>query len=76
MSLPLRLSGVLAAVVLVAVPLAAQRAADPARGHDIVLDDYFTIATPIELAVSADGARLATVELRWEPENDARNADL
>ncbi len=69
----------LAAAALLAAPasLPAQGPAGaPARTHDITLDDYFSIASLTDLAVSPDGSMVATQELRWQPEDDLRNADL
>ncbi len=48
----------------------------PARSHDIVADDYFTIDAMADLAVSPDGAHTAFVLLRWDEPSDGRNADL
>lgn len=50
--------------------------AQPARDHDIVVDDYFTLATITALSVAPDGGRIAYVEQRWEGADDKRNADL
>ncbi|MEI6636353.1 MAG: hypothetical protein WCO99_07280, partial [Planctomycetota bacterium] len=51
-------------------------AQEPARTHEIDVDDYFTLGTPSTLAVSPDGATVAYIEQRWEGANDTRNADL
>lgn len=55
---------------------AAARAAGPVRDHDIDVDDYFTLATIAQLAVSPDGTKVAYVEQRWEADAETRNADL
>jgi dipeptidyl aminopeptidase/acylaminoacyl peptidase len=50
--------------------------AEPARTHDIELQDYFSIAVINALAVSPDGKHAAYIEQRWEGEDEKRNADL
>jgi len=55
---------------------AAQPADQPARDHDITVDDYFTIANIGAVAVSPDGRTAAYIESRWEPPAEKRNADL
>ena len=59
-------------VLLAVVPAAAQ---EPARDHDITLDDYFTLAAITELAVSPDGKHVAYCEGRWDKADD-RKTDL
>ena len=54
-------------------PLAAQ---PPARTHDITPDDYFTLATVTELAVSPDGKRVAYCVATWDQKEDNRRTDL
>ena len=48
----------------------------PVRDHDIVLDDYFSIADIRAVALSPDGERVAYTERRWEPPAERRNTDL
>jgi len=55
---------------------AGAAAQDAPRTHDIVPEDYFTIATIMDLAPSPDGKYVAYVELRWDPPADRRVADL
>lgn len=54
----------------------ATRGAEPARDHEIVADDYFSIATISDCALSPDGQYVAYSELRWEPPAEKRNIDL
>ena len=51
-------------------------AAEPVRDHAIDVDDYFTLGTILQVAVSPDGTRIAYVEQRWEGDAETRNADL
>src|SRR3954447_4235230 len=60
--------------VLLAVALPA--AAEPVRDHDITVDDYATLATITELAVSPDGKHVAYCEARWDVADDSRKTDL
>ena len=57
---------------LVALPAFAQ----PARTHDITLEDYGTLATIRELAVSPDGLFVAYTEARWDKGDDLQKTDL
>ena len=66
------LRSLVAWLLLAAVPLAAE----PVRDHAIGVDDYFSLATILQLAVSPDGTRIAYVEQRWEGDAETRNADL
>jgi dipeptidyl aminopeptidase/acylaminoacyl peptidase len=50
--------------------------AEPVRDHDITVDDYATIATITELAVSPDGKHVAYCEARWDVADDSRKTDL
>ncbi len=60
-------------LVLLAAPLAA-----PAqqRTHDVTPDDYFTLASITEVAVSPDGKYVAYCEARWDKGDDSRKTDL
>lgn len=60
--------------LLLLAPVA--RSAEPVRDHAITVDDYFTLGTITQLAVSPDGSRVAYVEQRWEGDAETRNADL
>jgi dipeptidyl aminopeptidase/acylaminoacyl peptidase len=50
--------------------------AEPARTHDITIDDYGTLATIRELAVSPDGKFVAYTEARWDKADDLQKTDL
>lgn len=67
-------------LVLLAVAIASGPAPafgqDLPRTHEIDVDDYFTLGTPSTLAVSPDGASVASIEQRWENAEATRNADL
>ncbi len=69
---------VLTASVAVGMPGSAGRAA-PVRDHDVVPEDYFTIAVITECAVFAPPpglAAVAYVDMRWDKASDGRNLDL
>ena len=59
-------------VLLLALPAFAE----PVRDHDITVDDYATIATITELAVSPDGKHVAYCEARWDTADDSHKTDL
>ncbi len=61
-------------VLLILPSLVAGQA--PERNHDIELEDYFGLAFITSIEPSPDGRFVAYTEMRWEPENDARNTDL
>ncbi len=52
------------------------RAEPPVRDHDIVPEDYFSLATVGACEVSPDGQYVAYTEMRWDKEADKRNIDL
>ena len=54
--------------------LAAASAAEPP--HDVTIDDYFSLATVTQLAVSPDGQYAAYCEARWQLSTDDRKTDL
>jgi len=56
------------------LPAAAQP--QPARDHAITIDDYGTLATIRELAVSPDGKFVAYTEARWDKADDLQKTDL
>jgi dipeptidyl aminopeptidase/acylaminoacyl peptidase len=56
--------------------LALPAFAQPIRDHAITVDDYATIATITELAVSPDGKHVAYCEARWDTADDSRKTDL
>ena len=49
---------------------------EPERTHDIILDDYFTLAYLEALEVSPDGKFVAYVEGRWHNSTNDMKADL
>src|SRR5260221_5813719 len=60
--------------LLLAIALPA--GAEPVRDHAITIDDYATLATITELAVSPDGKHVAYCEARWDTADDSRKTDL
>ncbi len=64
----------LALAVATAILAGTAEATD--RNHTIDVEDYFTIGVISECALSADGARVAYVEQRWEPPREKRNQDV
>ncbi len=54
-------------------PLLAQEAA---RTHDVTPDDYFTLNTILEIAVSPDGKQVAYILAVWDKTEDNRKSDL
>ncbi len=52
-------------------PLLAQE-----RTHDITPDDYFTLNTIAEIAVSPDGKQVAYILAAWDKAEDNRKSDL
>jgi dipeptidyl aminopeptidase/acylaminoacyl peptidase len=52
----------------------AARPAD--RAHDVTPDDYFSLATVTQFAVSPDGLHVAYCEARWQQSTDDRKTDL
>lgn len=52
------------------------RAFSQQRTHDITPDDYFTLNTITEIAVSPDGKRVAYCLATWDRGEDNRKADL
>src|SRR5487761_1460205 len=45
---------------------------DVARTHAITVDDYFTLATVSEIALSHDGKHVAYIEGRWDKKHNER----
>jgi dipeptidyl aminopeptidase/acylaminoacyl peptidase len=60
---------------LVCGPLAL-RAGEPARNHEVTIDDYFTLAYLSEVAIAPNGESVAYAEQRWQKATDDRKADL
>jgi dipeptidyl aminopeptidase/acylaminoacyl peptidase len=46
------------------------------RTHDVTPDDYFSLATVTQFAVSPDGLNVAYCEARWQQSTDDRKTDL
>lgn len=67
-----RIRLVLAAILFPSITLAET----PIRDHDIVPEDYFSLATVGECAYSPDGRHIAYTESRWQGEKEKRNTDL
>lgn len=63
-------------LVLLLVVSPALADTKPARDHDITLDDYATLASITDLAVSPDGKHVAYCESRWDTADDTQKADL
>ncbi|MBI4616975.1 MAG: S9 family peptidase [Planctomycetes bacterium] len=51
-------------------------AQDPARDHDVTLDDLFEVAWIEDISVSPDGRFVAYTETRWESGDWKRNTDV
>src|SRR5438874_11418816 len=61
---------------LLLVVLVGPVAGQPARTHDVTPDDYFTLKTVTELAVSPDGKQVAYCLASWDTKADNRRTDL
>lgn len=48
----------------------------PRRSHDITVEDYFTQATLLDLALAPDGRHVAYTEGRWQQSTNDRKEDL
>lgn len=66
--------GLVAVMWLCAVSVALGQ--NPKRDHQIEPEDYFTIASASNAKVSPDGQYVVYTELRWNPPDEKRNADL
>jgi dipeptidyl aminopeptidase/acylaminoacyl peptidase len=62
--------------VLLLASLGVAHSDAPERTHSITIDDYFTMATPLEVAVSPDGRYVAYTDARWQKSTNDRKADL
>ena len=56
--------------------VAAVRAPAAESTHDVTLDDYATVATVTEVALSPDGKHVAYALASWDKADDARKTDL
>ena len=50
--------------------------AGTAGAHDVTPEDYFSLATVTDLAVSPDGKHVAYCEARWDRKENNRRTDL
>ena len=50
--------------------------AQSTRTHAITVDDYFSLGTIFDIALSPDGKTIAYTEGRWQQSSDDRKADL
>ncbi len=57
-------------------PVQVTPAAEPVRDHDIVAEDYFTVAVVTGCTTSPDGKYVAYTDMRWQPPDEKRNVDL
>ncbi|VTU02255.1 peptidase s9 : Peptidase S9 prolyl oligopeptidase active site domain protein OS=Ferrimonas balearica (strain DSM 9799 / CCM 4581 / PAT) GN=Fbal_3674 PE=4 SV=1: Gmad1: Peptidase_S9 [Gemmataceae bacterium] len=64
------------ALFLLVTLAAVGRAAPPERTHDITPDDYASVNTITEIAVSPDGKRVAYCLATWDKKADNRRTDL
>lgn len=72
-----RKSSATALLVSSLLPVAGPAMAEPpARDHQIVAEDYFSIAVIGGCALSPDGSQVAYTESRWDPPAEKRNTDL
>ena len=67
---------VLVAVLCVSCVFNVAWADEPVRDHAITVEDYETVATIADCALSPDGRHAVYVDSRWNVEADKRNADL
>ena len=68
--MPMRMFVPLLLVFAVSPGLAAEHT------HDITPDDYFTLATITEIALSPDGKQIAFCLASWDKADDSRKTDL
>lgn len=70
-------TAVTTSLILIAAAAAPCWAAGPPdRTHDITVEDYFSLANVMTVAMSPDGRTVAYTEQRWNPEADRRETDL
>src|SRR5262245_53217179 len=62
--------------LIVALSLTASLLGEPARNHDVTVDDYFTLATVTGVAMSPDGKHVAYTEARWQQSTNDRKTDV
>jgi len=66
----------LLAVAVAAAFVPQPTAAQPAPAQDVTPDDYASVATVTELAVSPDGTQVAYCLATWDEKADNRRTDL
>jgi dipeptidyl aminopeptidase/acylaminoacyl peptidase len=69
----LRIAGALVVGLLLPPVVLAEAAG---RTHDVTIDDYFTLATVTQVAMSPDGKHVAYSEARWQKSTNDRKSDL
>src|SRR5262249_28612510 len=57
-------------------PGLVKSADDPVRDHDITVEDYFSQALVMEIAMSPEGRGVVYSEGRWRQASNDRKADL
>ena len=70
------LTAIGAAILCLGCLGASATADDLQRTHDIVADDYFTIAVVTGCVMSPDGRHVVYNEMRWDKAEDKRNMDV
>lgn len=60
----------------ITIPITPTKAQTPAREHDIVAEDYFSIGVITSARFAPNSRRIAYTEMRWEPPAAKRNTDL
>lgn len=65
-----------AAALIVALTALTRPADGAERTHDIVAEDYFTIAHVFAAVPAPDGGSIAYVEMRWQTPEKRRNIDI
>ncbi|MCH7596697.1 MAG: PD40 domain-containing protein, partial [Planctomycetes bacterium] len=60
----------------ITIPITPTKAQAPAREHNIVAEDYFSIGVITSARFAPNSRRIAYTEMRWEPPAAKRNTDL
>lgn len=63
-------------IILLVVLTQLSTAPAQERTHEVTPEDYFSLATIIEVAVSPNGEQVAYCEARWDKADDSRRSDL
>src|SRR5438874_9833603 len=64
------------ATLALLVPLSSLHGQQPARAHDITIDDYFSLALLTQSRISPDGKHVAYSEARWQQSTGDRKSEL